>query len=164
MANRFIGLLLLSVFLGSIHANAVRIPIRRGALARSLEHRPSPSISSILRRDLSRDRATAPRILSRDRIVNRFTTLPRAKAEARKGLTTGTHLTSRISPGRPLSALSAQKRLGLPVRPEARERILLKRGTSVRFNKALGGKPGVGEITIAKPVPNSVLRDVRRIR
>jgi hypothetical protein len=60
--------------------------------------------------------------------------------------------------------MSAQNRLGLPVRPEAREKVLLQRGTSVRFNKALGGKPGVGEITIVKPAPKTVLRDVRKIR
>jgi len=162
--QRKIGLLFLIVMLVCGNAYAVRIPLRRGALARSLERRPAPSMTSILRRDLSRDRATAPRILSRDRIVNRFTTLPTAKVEARRGLTSGTHLTSRVGPGRPLSALSAQKRLGLPVRPEVRERILLKRGTSVRLNKALGGQPGVGEITIVKPAPKTVLRDVRRIR
>ena len=121
-------------------------------------------MANIWRRDLSRDRATPPKILPHDRIVNRFTTLPRAKVEARRGLSAGTHLTSRVHPGRPLSASGAQKRFGLSILPEARERVLLKQGTSVRLNKALGGKPGVGEITIVKPAPKTVLNGVRRIR
>jgi hypothetical protein len=162
--TRGIAVLLIVGLLAGTSASAARIPMRGGSLARSLERRSAPSMASILRRDLSRDRVTPPRILSRDRVVNRYTTLPRAKGEARKGLAAGTHLTSRVRPGRPLTARSAQSRLGLPTRPQARERVLLPQGTSVRFNKALGGKPGVGEITIVKPAPRTVLRDVRRIR
>ena len=162
--TRRIAVLLITSLFACASASAARIPLSARSLARSLESRSAPSMSSILSRDLSRDRVTPPRILSRDRMVNRYTTLPRAKVEARKGLPAGTHLTSRVRPGRPLTALSAQSRLGLPVRPQARERVLLPQGTPVRFNKALGGKPGVGEITIVKPAPKTVLWDVRRIR
>lgn len=63
-----------------------------------------------------------------------------------------------------MSAQTVQERYGLPKLPQVRERILLKRGTSVKFNKALGGKPGVGELTIVKPASRTVLKNVRRIR
>jgi hypothetical protein len=162
MTRKF-AVILFIAFLACPHSYAARIPLGRRAVARSIERRPAPGLTNMLRRDLSRDRATPPSILSRDRIVSRYTVLPRAKVEARNGLASGTHLTSRVRPGRPLSANGAQKRLGLPSRPEAQERVLLKRGTSVRFNKALGGKPGVGEITIVKRAPRTVLQNVRRI-
>jgi hypothetical protein len=161
---RKLGIIFVLISLACIDASAVRPSFGRRGLTRNLGRRSESEMANIWHRDLSRDHATPPKILSRDRMVNRYTTLPRAKAEARGGLSSGTHLTSRVSPGRPLSALSAQNRLGLLIRPEAREKVLLKQGTSVRFNKALGGKPGVGEITIVTPAPKTVLRDVRRIR
>jgi hypothetical protein len=162
--TRRLAVVLFVALVACSDAYAARIPLGRRAVARSLERRPAPGIANTLRRDLSRDHVTPPSILSRDRIVNRYTMLPRARVEVRRGLTSGTHLTSRVRPGRPLSANSAQKRLGLPNRPEAQEHVLLKRGTSVRFNKALGGKPGVGEITIVKQAPRTVVQSVRRIR
>lgn len=158
-----LAVVLFVALLACPHSYAARIPLGRRAVARAIERRPPLGLANILRRDLSRDRATPPSILSRDRTVNRYTMLPRAKVEARKGLMSGTHLTSRVRPGRPLSANIAQRRLGLPNRPEARERVLLKRGTSVRFNKALGGKPGMGEITIVKRAPRTVVQSLQRI-
>jgi hypothetical protein len=162
--KRRLAILLLTILLAYANAYAVRIPLGRRALARSLKRRPTPAMENILRRDLSRDRLTAPRVLTRDRLVNRYTAVLRARTEVRSGLRAGTHLTSRISPGHPLASKTAQKWFGLPGRPDVREKVLLKRGTSVRFNKALGGKPGVGEITIVRPASKNVLRNVRRIR
>jgi len=161
---RKLGIVFLLISLACIDANAVRPSFGRRGLARSLGRRSESEMARIWRRDLSRDHATPVRILPHDRLVNRFTTLPRANVEARSGFSAGTHLTSRVHPGHPLSAAGAQKRLGLSILPEAREKVLLGRGTGVRFNKALGGKPGVGEITIVKPAPKTVLKGVRRIR
>ena len=158
--KRRLAILLLTILLAYANAYAVRIPLGRRALARSLKRRPTPAMENILRRD----RLTAPRVLTRDRLVNRYTAVLRARTEVRSGLRAGTHLTSRISPGHPLASKTAQKWFGLPGRPDVREKVLLKRGTSVRFNKALGGKPGVGEITIVRPASKNVLRNVRRIR
>jgi hypothetical protein len=162
--NRRISLLLLTAVLVCANAFAARIPLRRGVSARSLERRPAPGMANALRRDLSRDHITPTRILPRDRFVNRYTVLPRTRVEVRRGLAAGSHFTSRVQQGRPISAEVAQKRFGLPNLPQAREKVLLKRGTSVRFNKALGGEPGVGEITIVKPLPKTALNGVRRIR
>jgi hypothetical protein len=84
--------------------------------------------------------------------------------EMRKGLKAGTHVTSRLSAGRPLTAVHAQRRYGLPVRPEVRERIVLPKGTMVRMNKALGGEPGVGEITVDRRAPADVVRETGKVK
>jgi hypothetical protein len=162
--NRKIGALFLACLLACANSSAARIPMRRGIWSHPQERRAPQAMAETLRRDLSRDRITPERILPRDRFVDRYTRLSRSRAEARIGLSAGTHLTSRVRRGHPMSAQTVQERYGLPKLPQVRERILLKRGTSVKFNKALGGKPGVGELTVVKPASRTVLKNVRRIR
>lgn len=143
-----------------------------GSLERRVESRGLGSAERVaerrmlgtLERDAARDRATAARILKRDRVVARYTTKARAETEMREGLKVGTHMNSRLSAGRPLTALHAQRRYGLPVRPEVRERIVLMKGTKVRMNKAMGGQPGIGEITVTRRAPASVVREIQRVK
>ena len=136
--------------------------LTRGA-ERNLARSAGRSWSSILRRDMVRDRATRAEKLSSERSVFRYTTGTRARMESRAGIAAGSHLTSHAVPGRP-SAPRAQKRLGLPVRPTVREKVLLPKGTAVQMNKALGGKPGYGEIRLAQRVKPESIRKVVRLR
>jgi hypothetical protein len=116
--------------------------------------------ASVLRRDLLRDRATASRALASERSTFRYTTKAQAKRELRGGIRQGSHLTSRAYPGRPLKAASAQARYGLPRRPEVRMTVDLPKGTEVRTNRALGGAPGVGEVTTVRRTNPSAIRKV----
>lgn len=157
-----LAMLLVVVIPGTSHAQLGRI------LARSAERRIARSAGrsflSTLRRDLVRDRATPARSLVKDRSVFRYTTKTRARLETRAGLSAGTHLTSHSASGRPLSAAAAQRRLGLPTRPAVREKVVLRKGTRVRLNKALGGKRGYGEISLAQHIPPTNVRRVIRLR
>ncbi len=112
------------------------------------------------RRDLLRDQATRVRPLPKDRTVFRYTSKERAGQELLKGIPPGSHMTSRGGPGRPLSAEKAQRRYGLPQKPEARETIRLPKGQPMRFNRALGGAAGVGEGSSPKRVPAEALKKV----
>lgn len=138
--------------------------VGRGVMSRQVERRAEGRMLATIERDAERDRASAIKVLERDRLVSRYTTAARARTEMRAGLTAGTHVTSRLRTGRPLGAERAQARYGLPVRPQAREKLLLPKGTKVRMNKALGGEPGVGEITVAGRAPKSVVRETRAVR
>lgn len=114
----------------------------------------------ILRRDLLRDRATRVRPLARNRTVFRYTTKKQARQELRRGIRPGSHTTSRAVPGRPPGPGLAQRRYGLPRQPQVRETIHLPKGHPVRLNKALGGRPGTGEITSTKPLSPKAIRKV----
>lgn len=137
------------------------------ALARGAERNVAKSAGrswfSIFRRDLFRDRATRAEKLASNRSVFRYTTKAQARVESRAGISAGSHLTSHAGPGRPSASL-AQKRLGLPVRPTVREKVLLPKGTPVQMNKALGGKPGYGEIRLAKRMRPQSIRKVVRLQ
>jgi len=137
--------------------------ILRGAARRAAARQAERSLTrAVLARDLKRDAATASRRLTTPRRVFRFTSTERARAESRSGLAAGAHMTSRARPGRPPSGLTAQRRYGLPSRPRVRETIELTRGTPVRANRALAGRPGVGELTISRRIrPSSIQRTVR---
>jgi hypothetical protein len=156
------AMLFVVVIPGASHGQLGRI------LAQSAERRGARSASrsflSTLRRDLLRDRATPARSLVKDRSVFRYTTKERARLETSAGLSEGTHFTSHSASGRPLSAASAQRRLGLPTRPTVREKVVLRKGTRVRLNKALGGKRGYGEISLAQHAPPTDVRRVVRLR
>jgi hypothetical protein len=105
------------------------------------------AMGKVLKRDLMRDAATAARPLAKSRKVFRYTTRKQSVREARHGLAPDRHMTARTVRGRPLSPETAQRRYGLPNKPEVRETWKLRSGTPVRSNKALGGTPGTGELT-----------------
>jgi len=148
--KRWIGILTLALLMGAMPAGAA--PAGKQLLR------------DLLRRDLLRDRALPVRKLKEPRTVHRYTTRDRALRETQKGLPAGTHATARARRGRPPSAKTAQRTYGLPKPPEVRETIRLPEGTPVRQGKALGGRPGVGEIVLAQPVPPEAIRKVTVIR
>lgn len=80
--------------------------------------------------------------------------------ELKRGIKHGRHMTSRAYPGRPLKGASAQARYGLPQQPQVRMTVALPKGTMVRRNRALGGAPGVGEITPARRVDRRAVKKV----
>jgi hypothetical protein len=117
-------------------------------------------LRDLLRRDFFRDRTLPVRRLKAPRTVHRYTTWERALREIQKGLPVGTHTTARARPGRSPSPETAQRRYGLPRKPEVRETIRLPEGALIRQGKALGGQPGVGEIVTARPVPPEAIRKI----
>jgi hypothetical protein len=135
----------------------------RGA-AKGLSAGTRGRTAQVLRRDLVRDRATVARPLPTGRTVFRYTTPARARAERRTGLRPGTHMTAHAQQGHPLSPGRAQQRYGLPTRPEVRETIRLPQGHPVRPNRAMGGAPGVGELTSPKRVPGRTIAKVVPLR
>jgi hypothetical protein len=62
-----------------------------------------------------------------------------------------------------LSASNAQARFGLLPGRTRRLTVDLPAGTRVRFNKALRGKRGVGEMTSVDALPQSAVRRVVRL-
>ena len=132
-------------------------PLEAGGLGKILAR---SAMKKILRQDLARDAATAAKRLAKPRTVYRYTSQGRAAQEAQKGLAAGSHMTSAGGPGRPLSAEAAQRRYGLPSKPEVRETVRLQ-DQVVRHNKVLGGERGYGEITSPKKIaPESIRRIV----
>ncbi len=115
-----------------------------------------------MRQDRVRDLRTRPRGLARSRTVFRYSSLSRARFEARHGIPSGSHMTATGGPGRPVTGWHAQRRYGLPRRPHARETIRLQRGFSVRHNKVKGGAPGQGELLAGRGhrVPPSAIHRV----
>jgi hypothetical protein len=113
--------------------------------------------------DLKRDRKTPVSVLKQDRMVDRYTRSARASAEAKRGIPPYTHMTS-TSSRKPLTASIAKRRLGLSTTPDVVERIQLKKGTRLHFNKVVGGKPGYGEITVPSRLPKSSISRVIKLR
>jgi hypothetical protein len=153
---------LLSVVVGLPSAAAA------GSLAKAAARGATKSVTrawrgtaaKTLRRDLLRDRATRVRSLVRDRTVFRYTTKTQARQEIRKGIQSGSHLTARATAGRPLSLVRAQRRYGLPQRPEVRETIRVPKGQPVRLNRVVGGAAGIGELTSSRRVPPGAIEKV----
>jgi hypothetical protein len=152
--KRILGALLgISVGLTAAHTHlGQRVPQRRIL----------PAVSQILRRDLARDSRLPVRRLEEPRTVHRYTTAAQARRELRQGLRPGTHTTSNARRGRPPAADTARRRYGLPRQPQVRETIRLPAGTPVRAGKVIGGKPGVGELVLRRPLgPKAILRVIR---
>jgi len=111
------------------------------------------AIKKVLKKDLARDARTVAKPLVKQRQVWRYTSHKQAAHEAAHGVAPGSHMTAGTTPGRPPSTATAQARYGLPKKPQVRTTWRLPSGTPVRSNKALGGAPGVGEMTSVKHVP-----------
>jgi hypothetical protein len=115
-----------------------------------------------LAKDARRDAGTVSTRLRGERKVFRYVSKPTAAKELRFGISSGRHMTAHTGPGRPLKGLTAMRRYGLPERPEVRETVRLPKSFPARFNRALGGSPGVGEITSPARVPRkSITREIR---
>jgi hypothetical protein len=148
--------------LGALGCGRVARSAARGA-GKSLSGPIGHRSSSVLRRDLARDRLTAAKPLRKSTKVFRYTSAARARKEAASGIKKGSHFTARAGRGRPLSSKKAMRRYGLPKRPQARETVILPKGAPVRRNKVLGGEPGIGEISTAKRVPAGAVKKVVRV-
>jgi hypothetical protein len=116
------------------------------------------------KREAARDAATLVKPLSKSRYVYRYATKGRAVKEAHGGLGKNRHTTSGVTSGRPLSAVEAQHRYGLPTKPEVRSTWYLPKGTPVRMNKVMYGKPGYGEITPSKRIEPKGLKETIQLR
>lgn len=159
------GFVLGAVMLIPAHtmAGGLAKAIVRGA-TKSVSKTWSGAATRTLRRDLVRDRAARVRPLAKDRTVFRYTSKAQARNETRKGIQPGSHMTSHTSAGRPLSPARAQRRYGLPRKPEVRATIRIPQGQPVRVNKAIGGRPGIGEFTSTKRVPRGAIEKVVPLR
>ena len=132
------------------------------SMARSALRSGGQRVGSLLARDARRDAMTAMKRLAAPRRVFRYVSSAAVRLEKRVGFKAGAHFTSRAIPGRPLSRARAWLRYGLPRLPGVRQTVTLARGTAVRFNRALGGGRGVGEISVAKRLPVTAIdRTVR---
>jgi hypothetical protein len=130
------------------------------AAARGAAASVRKSMANVLSRDLIRDARTPVSRLARSRMTFRYATPQRARTEASRGIAAGSHFTSRALRGRPLSTSAAAARYGLPAGKTTRLTVTLPAGTRVRFNKALRGGRGIGEITTADRVAPSGVRRV----
>lgn len=122
------------------------------------------NIRPLMTRDLVRDRATQVSILRSPRTVFRYTNRFGAATARRNGVPANRHFTSRATPGRPLSPASAARRYGLPRQVTHRLTVRLPKGTPVKFNKALGGRPGVGEVVSVRTLPSNAVRTILPLR
>lgn len=130
------------------------------AAARGAATSVRQSMAKVLRLDRIRDASTPMSRLARPRTTFRYAAPQQARREAERGIAAGSHFTSRALRGRPLSTSAAAARYGLPAGKTARLTVTLPAGTRVRFNRALRGGRGVGEITTADRVAPV---DVRRV-
>lgn len=121
----------------------------------------SRAMAAVLKRDAARDAATAAKPLAQPRSVWRYTSKVQAERELQRGVPAGRHLTAGTHAGRLPSPERAQARYGLPARPEVRETVRLPAGHPVRATKALGGEPGVGEITSTHRLPPATIHKVQ---
>jgi uncharacterized protein YceK len=129
-----------------------------GSVGRVAEQRSAV----ILARDFDRDAASKLTRLPQSRRVFKYTTNADARRMMAKGIPTGSHFTTGVKPGRPLSSSSAAKRFGLGYKPGKRLSVTLPGGTGVKVNKVVGGSPGgFGEIAVEQPLrPSSVTKSI----
>ena len=142
-------------------ASSVGTAAVRGAeksLARGLR-RPANRLRAF---DALRDRKSHLSILRGQRSVDRYTSARTAGSERKLGIPANRHMTSSSS-SKPLTAGNAKIRLGLERRPDVVERIEIPKGTSLHFNKVVGGKAGYGEITAASRLPKSSIKKILKL-
>lgn len=135
----------------------VAFPAEAGKASKSAAKR---AWRRLFAREAARDAATPAKPLPKSTSVWRYTSKEEAEAAARQGLAPNKHLTAKTTPGRPPRAKTAQERYGLAREPEVRMKIELPEGQPVRRNKAVGGAPGVGEITSPKKLPPEAVKGV----
>jgi hypothetical protein len=137
----------------SVERDAFR-SIDRKAM-RSLER---GRLRNITRLDLLNHERARVAPITNPRAVFRFTTRDKALNELRQGIAPNHHMTAYAGPGRPLSADSAMRRFGLPIKPQVRETIIIPSRQPIRLNKVVGGAAGVGEVTSTRRLPPEVIR------
>jgi hypothetical protein len=139
----FLVLLPVTVGCGRIAERAI------GDAGRVAERRSA----AILARDLDRDAASRLTRLPQARQVFKYTTKSDAKRMMAEGIPSGSHFTSVVKPGRPLSSSHAAERFGLDYKPSERLSVTIPKGAGVKLNKVVGGSPGgIGEIKVVEPL------------
>jgi hypothetical protein len=133
---------------------------------RTAQRSAGRSMSQVLAYDRSRDAQEAARRLNRPRMVQRYTTKQQAESYLRNGIPSGTHFTSKATPGPALSSNRATARYGLPTKPDVRVKVVLPPGTVVKSGKVIGGhSAGYGEAkTYHSPLPSSAVKSVTPVR
>ena len=131
-----------------------------GALSRSAERRATAALG----RDLERDAASKALQLEAPRRVFKYTTEGGSQRILQEGFTAGTHFTSKVSAGRPVTRVHAAERYGLPYAPEKRMTVRLPAGTDVTLNKVIGGAAGYGEVKIKEPLAAKAVTSVKDLR
>lgn len=148
----------------TIEAGGVAKAAARGATKSVTKAWREAAATKTLRRDFLRDRATRVHSLAGNRAVFRYTTKAQARQELQRGIRPGNHMTARTTAGRPLSPTQAQRRYGLPQKPEVRETVRLSQGQPIRSNRVIGGEAGVGEVTSTIRVPSTAVAKVVPLR
>ena len=146
---------------------AYPLELDAGGFGKAVARGTAKSLSRGIRRkavrsgsfELLRDQRSPTRFLARPRLVDRYTERTHASREVRSGIAPYRHMTS-ASTNRPLSAATAQRRLGLASTPDVVERIRIPAGTPVHLNKVVKGKPGYGEITPLNRLPKEFIKKV----
>lgn len=121
------------------------------------------AIARLLERDVARDAATQAVPAAQARMVWRYAREAQAKREMRAGITAGSHFTANVKQGRPPNPLTAQRQYGLPQAPQVRMRVRIAEGQPVLTNKALGGKPGRGELVNTETLPPEAIQRITRL-
>ena len=135
--------------------------VGRKAIQKSTKQK---AYTKVLQRDALRDSKTKAKTLIKARKVNRYTSSKKALFEKKNGLKPGTHMTSGVKRGRPITSQTAKQRYGLARKPRVRMQILVPKGQPVRKNKVIGGKAGQGEWTSTKKIPNGNILSIKKIK
>jgi len=109
----------------------------------------------VARLDRQAHRRALAKVLNAPRTVFRYVSAARARQVRMRGFDRMSHFTTRAARGRPLSAVHAQQRYGLPALPAKRLTVTLPKGTPVKTMKAHGGARGVGELVNTRQVPRT---------
>jgi len=136
------------------------IPVEAAGVSRTLT---KAAMQRVLARDMAIHTRVPVRPLARDTRVWRYTTLTQARAESRRGIAPGSHMTAHTTPGRLPSGSVAQARYGLIKEPTARVTVHLTRGFPVRRNKAVMASPGIGEVTSNVRVPRQAIVKIQSL-
>lgn len=159
----------------ALNVTALLAPVERAeaqpsrALARAVERRAVARFSvrealALVRRDAARDGRLPVRELAKKVTTHRYVSGKNLFRELNEGLRAGSHTTSRAVSGRLPSALTAQRKLGLPSVPGWRLKIEWPKGWPVRKGKVLGGGRGVGEMTSPRALPPSAVKGAIRLQ
>ena len=140
----------------SAHAGPAGRIARRVTLA--TERFTRAEWARIAKLDRAAHRVAETKVLARPQTVSRYVSKARARVEAQRGFGAGTHFTTGVHRGRPLSATAARERYGLRRPPQAVETVTLPAGTQVKKAKVHGGSPGWGEWTLVKRLRSAATR------
>jgi hypothetical protein len=170
LAATFVLISALTLGCGESWAGSGRAVARAASKAMSKQFAVKPlkgtapkDFKAIYARDRKIDRMTPAKPSSRDRVVERYTTMKQAQHERQHGIGKNVHMTSDVHRGRPYSAEGARKRFGIAGQVEAKETIRIPKGHPTRSNMVQGGARGVRETTSPKALPKKAVLAVKPV-